>query len=100
MHKYQANIEAVIERDGACCVMCGSPNFELHHVCNRARFGAKRQADCWSVKNMLLLCPTCHRLGNKQGGSHTHAARVRHLGMLAERYGYEYDEAPWSQYVG
>lgn len=99
MHKYQANIEAVIERDDSRCVECGSPEYEVHHLCPRASFGKKRQADCWAVKNMLLLCPTCHRLGNKQAGAHTHEARVIHLAMLAERYGYEYNEAPWSEYV-
>ena len=99
MHKYRSNIEAVIERDGACCVECGSPDFEVHHIVSRSHYGANREADCWSVKNMLLLCQTCHRLGNKQAGAHTHEARVRHLAMLAELYGYEYDEAPWSEYI-
>ena len=91
-------IAAVIERD-EWCVMCGNPEYELHHVCPRSRFGKNNRAECWQVKNMVLLCPFHHRLEKHGAGAHTHAAGVFLLTMLRDKFGYSYDEAPWSEYV-
>jgi 5-methylcytosine-specific restriction endonuclease McrA len=88
---------AVIARD-VSCVDCGRQG-EVHHIVPRSRFGKGRQADCWAVKNMVLLCPEHHRLKNHGAGAHTHAERVRLLTYLSDRYGYDYGEAPWSEYV-
>ena len=71
---------AVIERDGGMCQDCGRPACEVHHIASRRRPWA------WCAENMITLCLGCHR------GAHTHAARVRHLRLLRERYGYEHDE--------
>jgi len=96
--RYLAAVEEARERDPVCFVCAEGGSLELHHVIPRSHFGKNNKDDCWTPRNMVMLCPTCHRLKGKQGGAHTHAARVRHLAMLAERYGYQYDDKPWSEY--
>ena len=92
-----AAIQDVISRDGHCVECHGYVGLELHHIVPRSHFGRKNKAECWTPRNMLMLCPDCHRLKDKQAGAHTHEARVRHIALLAERYGYDYSERPWSE---
>ena len=93
------SVAIVIERDPVCRDCGSGENLEVHHIVPLSSFGKNRKALAWQPKNLIRLCADCHRLKDRQAGSHTHAARVRHLAMLAELFGYEYDEAPWSEYV-
>jgi 5-methylcytosine-specific restriction endonuclease McrA len=91
-------IQEVLERDPVC-FDCGKGGaLELHHVIARSKFGRNRKAECWQVRNLARLCPWCHRLKDKQAGSHTHAARVSHLARLREAFGYDYSDKPWCEY--
>lgn len=83
--------EAVLERDGHCCVDCGKPTNHTHHVLPRSRFGRKGKTVCWSMQNMLSICPRCH------DGSHTTQARKKHMAKLRDTHGYEYDGYPWCE---
>lgn len=59
-------VEAVYERAGWLCELCGDPvepvrgvGHHLHHRRPRASGGSKRP-DTNSTANLLLLCPPCH----------------------------------------
>ena len=91
-------IQEVIERDPACFDCGKGGELEIHHVVGRSKFGRNRKALCWQVRNLVMLCAYCHRLKDKQSGSHTYAARARHLARLREAFGYAYDDKPWSEY--
>ena len=48
--------EAVYKRDGGCCVYCGSPSGEPN-----AHFISRSQGGLGISRNILTLCPNCHR---------------------------------------
>lgn len=73
--------QAVIDRDRGICQDCGRPGSEVHHILSRI----------WEERNLLVLCPHCHRMKGKGAGAHTHEARKRHLRYLRDRYDYSYD---------
>jgi len=98
LSKRQDAIAAVIERDRVCFDCGTGDQLELHHIIARSAFGKHNREQCWTEKNMIMLCADCHRLKDKQAGSHTHAARVRHLQRMQAWYSYE--GKPWSAYVG
>ena len=76
----------VLERDVYTCQDCGRYTLETHHIVSR------RYAGAWDVRNMITLCEHCHRGKDKGAGAHTHAARLRHIAWLRERYGYDYSD--------
>ena len=80
---------AVLERDNCLCQDCGKYTTETHHIVSRGRKGA------WCMKNMITLCPMCHRGKNKQAGAHSKTSRAHHLRLLRDKHGYEYSEQPW-----
>lgn len=82
----------VLERDDYQCQDCGAPATDVHHIVGRSR--DPRTND---PRNLISLCRWCHELRDKGAGAHTTAARIRHLGMLRERHGYEYEDLgePW-----
>lgn len=52
---YRMLCEAVDERDGGRCILCGSPfGLHHHHVRFRSAWGSDRE------DNMVLLCYKCH----------------------------------------
>lgn len=58
--------ELVWERDGGCCVRCGSyggvhafPPHQIHHRRPRG-MGGSRQGDTNSPANLIMLCSACH----------------------------------------
>jgi len=75
--------EQVCERDGERCCDCGKHTLEIHHIISRRYKGA------WDIRNLLCLCPDCHR-GNND--AHTHTRRLQHIKYLHERFGYDYGE--------
>ena len=79
----------VLERDNRRCQDqdCGRGMYvEIHHVVARSHGGETEE------KNLICLCPHCHRGKDKGAGAHTHEARKRHLNYLREKYGYKYTE--------
>lgn len=60
--------EAVLERDGLLCRMCGKPipsayEGQVDHIRPRATF--KRQSEADRLGNQQVLCTTCHRAKTK-----------------------------------
>ena len=48
--------EAVWERDGGCCILCGNPHASPNaHIVPRSRGGMGIE------QNIVTLCPDCHR---------------------------------------
>jgi len=86
---------AVLERDDRTCQDCGCYAVETHHIVGRRREGA------WDVRNMITLCPMCHRGRDKGAGAHTHAARLRHIALLRAKHGYDYSDmgGRWTELV-
>jgi len=66
---YQTVCERVDDRDGGCCVECGSPYPEHHHVRFRGQGG---QDD---IENIVSLCSWCH----KYSPTSPHQSRVGRL---------------------
>ena len=84
--------ELVIERDGGLCILCYHAGAEVHHVVPRSLWGKNKARD--SAKNLCVLCKDCHT-DTRQG----HDEIVRLLGLLHDRYGYDYWEPiyrPWA----
>ena len=48
--------EAVYQRDGGCCVLCGSP-----HGLPNAHYIARSQGGLGIEQNVVTLCEGCHR---------------------------------------
>lgn len=48
--------QKVYDRDGGCCVMCGRPTTEQHHIIG-GKMGCRR---VHVEENLLLLCYLCH----------------------------------------
>ena len=78
MNKHNRLRAEVIERDG-CCMECGAPGEEVHHIISR------RYDDAWDVRNMIFLCKACHAVAGN------HWVKVRHIRLLTRRYGYDYE---------
>jgi len=68
------------------CVDCGARGTEIHHIVHR-RFRAGRE----DIRNLVLLCPACHRKAN------SYATKARHLHYLQDKYEYDYESLgePW-----
>ncbi len=85
----EKNRRAVIERDRGICQGCGAAGTAVHHIIPRsAPF-----PELWSVKNMVVLCESCHARAQSR------AARVWLFAKLARLWAYVYDYRPFSQYV-
>jgi 5-methylcytosine-specific restriction endonuclease McrA len=85
--------EAVCERDNEICCECGTYTLECHHIVSRRYKGA------WDPRNMLLLCPDCHKW--KADNAHTHAKKREHIKYLRDRFGYDYSDMGdlWQQLI-
>jgi 5-methylcytosine-specific restriction endonuclease McrA len=67
--KYLKNLKLeVIERDGGCCVVCGNPNFSIHHVFA----GNNRKTSNQHSEMMTLLCYEHHQGTNGVHGKNGH----------------------------
>ena len=84
----------VVERDQGACQDCGRAAHHIHHVIPKGWFGKKGKHKGEMESNLICLCVRCHF------GAHTKAARMRHLTMLRERYGYLYSDQPWLGVLG
>lgn len=55
----------VDERDGGCCVLCGTPhNIQHHHVRFRSAWGSD------TIDNLVCVCLQCH-------GAHCHGVNAK-----------------------
>ena len=82
--------EQVIERDGLC-FLCYRAGSQIHHVVPRSLiFGPLRD----DIRNQIVLCQACHTDARE-----AHDEIVRILGMLHDRYGYEYPEPQFRQWA-
>jgi 5-methylcytosine-specific restriction endonuclease McrA len=73
--------DIVRERDGNCCITCGRPAGEVHHVVKRGhRLVCK---DIGEPMNLVIKCSECH------AKAHNQAARYRDLQYLITHYGKE-----------
>lgn len=85
--------DQVLVRDQGLCVLCGSYWDEVHEVIPRSHFGKKGKEHCYQLKNMVAICRACHEQ------SHTRPARIKIITILADRFGYDYSDRPWSEYT-
>ena len=79
-------------RDGHKCLLCGKQGQCIHHILYRS-YGTKGSPVIWQERNMITLCTECHL------GAHAHPSRQHLFSLLGERYGYEYTEDYWQQYL-
>lgn len=83
----------VFLRDQGRCIICRKPATEFHHIVRR-KIGGHVE------KNVCCLCTQHHQeahgLGVKEPD--TFNMRRRLLNILEKRHGYDYKEAPWSEY--
>ena len=93
LDSYEIVKRAVAERDRGCCILCGAVSGPPHHILPRKRGGHV-------LKNLCCLCLTCHKLAHGEGkdAPNMRDTRIRLFNTLQERYGYTYDEEPWSEY--
>lgn len=90
----QAVYEQVVERDQELCQDCGRPTGPPHHIIPKSMLPGRLKPLRDQPKNLICLCLLCHNQ------AHTKAARIRHLTLLRERWGYEYSEQPWLGVLG
>lgn len=61
---------AVWERDGQCCILCGSPRYAFPN----AHYISRAQGGLGVEENIVTLCQTCHdRYDNGAGRQQTKA---------------------------
>ena len=84
----------VIQRDDNRCFICGSRANDVHEIISKSQFSTSELEKCITPQNMVSLCRMHHSIsqGNKQASANL-------LRALAERYGYEYTEYPFSWYI-
>ena len=94
LRKWNALIWA---RDGSCCIICGSPAIigepfvsGAHHIFSR---GAHPEL-MYEPRNGCLACVKCHENAN------TERKIRKFLFIMRLKYGYSYEDAPYSSYIG
>lgn len=85
------------DRDGGRCADCGSWTANVHHIVSLGSGWNERLI--WQEKNMVCLCPNCHIEQPGTIGAHNQKARYRHISLLAQRFGYAYEDEPWANVV-
>jgi 5-methylcytosine-specific restriction endonuclease McrA len=81
---------AALERDCYTCQECGRYAVQAHHIVPRSHFGKHNRDQRDAIWNLITLCAYCH-----DDMSHTRRLRARHLRLLQQKYGYDYNEQPW-----
>lgn len=84
--------QAVRDRDRDQCIYCGQPASEVHHILGRGQ--GWRDTITWDVKNMACVCPGCHRSAG------TREQQAKAFEKMALRYGYTYNNWPFSGVAG
>jgi len=87
-------IEAVRERDGDACIICGQWAEAVHHICPRSMLpGPRLDGALWDMRNVCLLCVEHH--GDNR---HTGQGKRECLARMEELYHYDYGDMPWRWY--
>ena len=87
-------IEAVRERDGDTCIICGQWAEAVHHVVPRSQLpGPRLEGLLWDMRNVCLLCVEHH-----DDNRHTVQGIRECLAAMSEKYGYDYEDMPWRWY--
>lgn len=84
--------KSVIARDGGKCFLCNKKGIQVHEIVPRSHFGKETMRLCFSEKNRVCLCPSCH------SKVHTFKWRRKLLKMLMLKYNYDYPEEKFRQY--
>lgn len=71
--------DRVWERDGHCCVLCGSP-----YAAPEAHFISRAQGGLGVEENIVTLCRSCH--GRYDNSTERTYIRPRLAGYLKEKY--------------
>jgi hypothetical protein len=53
--------EEVKERDGYCCLYCGSSASDVHHIIPRSQFGKSNLEEQEDIRNKVCVCKKHHR---------------------------------------
>lgn len=83
----------VMARDKYRCVLCNSPQIQIHEIVPRSRFGKLRSKILFDVKNRVCLCQMCH------AEAHNYSHRKMLLDLLKTKYNYTYDEEEFQRYL-
>lgn len=87
--------EKVGKRDRGQCVVCDRYAHDVHEIIPRSALPGKQNASIlFSEKNRCCLCRKCH------ASVHTVWGRTMLLGLMKLKYGYRYQEQPFSNYFG
>lgn len=82
--QYLKNLKLeVIERDGGRCVICGNPNFSIHHV---FKGPAKKKISNQHAEMMVLLCYEHHQGVNGVHGKNGHELDKKLKWEAQQRY--------------
>lgn len=71
--------DIVRERDRNCCITCGQPAGECHHVCKRGHLKVCPEIN--DPMNLVVKCAECH------AKSHNQSARYGDMVYLVSIYG-------------
>lgn len=86
----------IITRDGGRCVMCTAQAQDIHEIVSRSAWASTDRdiSLCFSLKNGVCLCRRDH---DYLQGLPQYKRML--LEMLREKYGYEYAEREFAQYL-
>jgi len=91
--KWQKEIwQEVIDRDEGLSIYSGRAGSEVHHVIPLSHAGKKTKDRLWCLKNMCVVTKGEHM------DAHTREMRIMALGILKQRFNYDYSDDPWREY--
>lgn len=77
----QAVKKAVWERDGHCCIICGSP-----YAFPNAHYIRRSQGGLGVEQNVVTLCPSCHEEFDNGSGKYNEAIKNAVRDYLNAKY--------------
>lgn len=89
----QATRQIVLTRDNYRCIVCGIKGVEVHEIIPRSALGKKKSELLFSEKNRVCLCREHHTL------AHNKPMRIYLLGLLKQKYNYNYSEEEFQRYI-
>ncbi len=86
--------EAVWERDGGCCVLCGVP---VDRSLANAHFIPRSHGGLGVKENILTLCPSCH-MRFDQSGDRNEIKKILKEYLKEQYRGWNEDELRYRKY--
>lgn len=87
-------IPLIFKRERKRCIVCGSNQYlDIHEIVPRSRFGKLNIHQCFVLKNMVVICRSCHSI------AHTIDMRKKLIQLLEKKYNYSYTEQHYQSYL-